>query len=90
MKGNFETIIVAFKKAGIDIPTVRFSITEYSLNTDLSFKFENLKDFLLFLNLTSPKDDERIDEIQSMFTEAGIDPNRFFYVNFYRPKVAEL
>lgn len=90
MKENFETIIQAFKKAGVDIPTVQFSITEYSLNTDLSFRFGNLSEFLLFLNLASPQDDERIDEIQSMFVETGVDPHKFFYVNFYRPKVAEL
>lgn len=90
MKENFATIIQAFKKAGIDIPTVQFSITEYSLNTDLSFRFGNLNEFLLFLNLASPDDDERIDKIHAMFVETGVDPNKFFYVNFYRPKVAEL
>lgn len=90
MKENFEIIIQAFNKAGIDIPTVEYSITQYSLNTELSFRFENLDEFLLFLNLKSPADDQKINLIKAMIIEEGNDPNNFFYVNFYKPKVAEL
>ncbi|MNK15881.1 hypothetical protein D3C87_340350 [compost metagenome] len=90
MKENFNIIIQAFEKAGIDIPTVEYSITPYSLNTELSFRFGNLEQFLLFLNLKAPDDDEKISIINTMMIEEGIEPNKFFYVNFYRPKVAEL
>lgn len=89
MKENFKIIIQAFEKAGIDMPTVEYSITQYSLNTELSFRFENLEEFLHFLNLT-PDDNEKITLIKTMMIEEGIEPNNFFYVNFYRPKVAEL
>lgn len=88
MNDNFKTITDAFSKAGIDVAKVEFSITEYSLNTDLSFKFSDVKELFLFMNL--PADSERGDAIKAMVVESGINPDKFFYVNFYRPKVAEL
>jgi hypothetical protein len=90
MTENFETITKAFAKAGIDIPTAEYSITEYSLNTDLSFKFSNLEEFLSFLTISAHSGEEKIKKISAIVVDAGIDPNSFFYVNFYKPKVAEL
>jgi hypothetical protein len=90
MKEHFKTILEAFENAGIEVNTAEFSITEYSLNTDLSFKFRNLDEFLEFLHLTAPSDEERAETINTILIEEGIDPSGFFYVNFYSPKVAEL
>lgn len=93
MKENFKIILQAFEDAGIRVKTAEFSITEYSLNTDLSFKFEDLEEFLEFLHLEdsdNPRDEEKIESINTAFIEKGIDPERFFYVNFYSPKIAEL
>ncbi len=90
MQHNFEMITDAFKKAGVDIKKAGFSITEYSLNTKLSFKFLNLDELLSFLNLSPQNDEERINDINTMLVEAGINPDSFFYVNFYKQKVAEL
>lgn len=92
MKENFITILNAFKQAGVKLSTAQFSITEYSLKTQLSFKFEDLEEFLEFLNLD--EDDEvdggKVESVKAALTEKSIDPNNFFYVNFYSPKVAEL
>ncbi|MCO6148698.1 hypothetical protein [Flavobacterium sp. NRK1] len=90
MQHNFDVIKDAFKKAGIDVKKAGFSITEYSLNTKLSFKFNNLDEFLFFLNLTHQEDTKRIEEINTMLIEAGIKPESFFYVNFFKQKIAEL
>ena len=90
MKDNYRTILEAFEKAGIKPGNVQFSITEYSLNTDLSFKFNNLDDFLGFLHLESPADDEKAEDVRSAVIEEGLDPEGFFYVNFYTPTVTEL
>ena len=90
MTDNFKTIADAFEKAGIDVHTAEYSITEYSLNTSLSFKFSNLEEFLSFLGLGANADNSRIEKIKAMIVEAGIDATGFFYVNFYKPKVAEL
>lgn len=89
MEDNFTTIKQAFEKAGIDIHKAGFSITEYSLNTKLSFKFENIEEFTAFLGLM-PSDTKKMEDIKAMIIEAGIDPDKFFYVNFFKPKVAEL
>ena len=90
MEDNFKIMKDAFEKAGISIATAEFSITTYSLNTDLSFKFSNIDELLFFLGLSSPDDQERIENINSMVVDAGIEPNNFFFVNFFKPKVAEL
>lgn len=87
---NFETISAAFEKAGIDAKNAEYSITEYSLNTDLSFRFENLDDFISFLGLSLPGDEEKIQVVNSAVVDAKIDPDKYFYVNFYKPKIAEL
>jgi hypothetical protein len=90
MKDNFKTITNAFEKAGIDIMTAEYSITEYSLNTDLSFKFENLQEFYEFLEVNGSGDEKRKENLKAMVVNAGVDTDNFFYVNFYKPKVAEL
>jgi hypothetical protein len=43
---------------------------------------------LLFLDVSAAS--ERGNAIQAMLVEAGVDPEKYFYVNFYKPKVAEL
>ena len=91
MTQNFTTINQAFKDAGIDVATAQYSITDYSLNTNLSFKFSNLTEFLQFLGLDTPTSDfEKVQHIKTLFIEAGVDPDNFFFVNFFEPKVAEL
>ncbi|AWH85938.1 hypothetical protein HYN59_12840 [Flavobacterium album] len=87
MTDNFKTIADAFQNAGVDVHTAEYSITAYSLNTSLSFKFSNLEEFLSFLGPTAGAGTEKIN---AMLIEAGVDPGSFFYVNFYKPKVAEL
>ncbi|MGQ2984110.1 hypothetical protein [Flavobacterium sp.] len=87
MTDNFKTIKDAFTDAGIDVQTAEYSITEYSLNTSLSFKFNNIAELLLFLNVA---DLEKTEKIKARVMESNVDPNNFFYVNFYKPKVVEL
>jgi hypothetical protein len=87
MHNNFSEIEKAFEKNGIDFLSAAYSFTPYSLNTSLSFKFENLAEFILFLNIDKK---DKIEKVQSMLTDAGLEPDRFFFVNFYKPKVAEL
>lgn len=90
MNENLNTIHDAFKKSGVDLPTAQYSITEYSLNTDLSFKFTNLQEFFTFLEIEDTGDAGKTELIKAKVLEAGVNPDSFFYVNFYKPKVAEL
>jgi len=88
MNDNLNTIHEAFKKSGIAIAAAQYSITEYSLNTDLSFKFTNLTEFLTFLEIGD--DAGKAELVKAKVVEAGVNPDSFFYVNFYKPKVVEL
>ena len=87
---NFTTIKEAFQNAGIEVASAGYSFTGYSLNTPLSFKFENISEFIAFLNLNTATDTTKAEHINVLLADAGLDPNTFFYVNFYKPKVAEL
>lgn len=90
MKENFKSILESFEEAGIALSNAEFSITEYSLNTSLSFRFENLDELLDFLHINESADNERVEKIHNALVEAGVDADNFFYVNFYSPKIAEL
>jgi hypothetical protein len=90
MHETFEPIKEAFEKEGVAVANAAFSITPYSLNTKLSFKFSNVDELLYFLGVSSPGDTAKIEHISKLVVEAGVQPDSFFYVNFYKPKVAEL
>ena len=60
-----------------------FKITPYSLNTNLSFKFEHLDHFVEFLKRSENISEEKIRVLQNSFVDLGIDPDNFFYVNFF-------
>lgn len=90
MNPSFEIIKQALEEAGLNTASVHYSFTLYSLNTDLSFKFKNLKEFLEFLDLKLPKDNDKINGIKSILADHRIFHDKSFYVNFYKPKVTEL
>jgi len=88
MNENLNSIHDAFKKLGIEAAAAQYSITEYSLNTDLSFKFSDLDELLAFLE--AGDDPAKSELVKAKVAESGVDTDSFFYVNFYKPKVAEL
>ena len=101
MNDNFKNIIETLIKNGFieseanvkDLGNkLDFKITQYSLNTDLSFKFLNSADFINFLNYSSSEEitSEKMGLINSAILEQGLNPDDFFYVNFYKKEVNEL
>lgn len=60
-----------------------YKITPYSLNSKLSFKFENLAHFTAFLKLSENITPEAETLLHNSLTELNINPTEFFYVNFY-------
>lgn len=101
MNDNFKNIIDSLVKNGFieseenvkDLGNkLDFKITQYSLNSDLSFKFLNSDDFVNFLNYSSSEEitEEKIRLINAVILEQGLDSDDFFYVNFYKKEVNEL
>nr|WP_322626411.1 hypothetical protein [uncultured Flavobacterium sp.] len=91
METTFENIYALLEKEKLPLRDLRFSITPYSLNTKLSFKFNDatdLKDFLSAGEGTLTETDAQ--QIDKMIVDAGLKPETFFYVNFYKKKVTEL
>ncbi len=61
-----------------------FKITPYSLNTTLSFKFDNLAHFVEFLKMHDIENiEEKTAALQTTLNELALDPTEFFYVNFF-------
>lgn len=60
-----------------------FKITPYSLNTKLSFRFENLEHFVEFLKRSGADNRQCDDVLHATFLELGLDPKAFFWVNFF-------
>lgn len=93
MNDTFKPILDALVKEGFhQLPDTKpgtnkpyaYKITPYSLNTKLSFKFENLEHFIEFLKLSDASTgDDNLTLLQTTFIELGLDPKEFFYVNFY-------
>ena len=99
MKETFNAISDVLIKAGLKSSAedrtgkpVDFKITPYSLNTKLSFRFENLDEFLEFLQLNGIETSaEKTSLIQNAFMELSLDSKEFFYVNFFeKGKEAEM
>lgn len=101
MNDSYKSIIDALIKDGfIESETqvkdlgskLDFKITQYSLNTPLSFKFHNSEEFVSFLNFSSNEEltREKIALVNAAILEQGLNPDDFFYVNFYKKEVNEL
>lgn len=61
-----------------------YKFTPYSLNTKLSFKFDNLDHFIEFLKISEGETpDDKLAVLKATFLELGLKPDDFFYVNFF-------
>ena len=93
MSENFKFIVDTMMKEGFSqLPDKNpasgrpydYKITPYSLNTTLSFKFDNLNHFTEFLTHSdADTSTEKLALISTTLIELGLDPNQFFYVNFF-------
>jgi len=91
MKENFKAIADALQKSGFSTSLestagkpLDFNITPYSLNTKLSFRFENLEEFTEFIQTSGNTfSDEKTNLMNTALIELGIDAKEFFYVNFF-------
>ena len=91
MEENFNAIARALRDAGLQSSLehvagkpVDFKITPYSLNTKLSFRFSNVNEFKDFLGIADPgQEEDQLAKIQSAFMDLGLNPDEFFYVNFF-------
>lgn len=91
MKENFLAINNALTEAGFkqslessEKKPLDYKFTPYSLNTKLSFRFNNLKEFCRFLAESGHDvSEEEANMIKAALLELGLKPEEFFYVNFF-------
>lgn len=71
-------------------PQVRFSsykITQYSLNTKFSFKFDSLAHFTDFLHQHQSLSEENRELLGQLIQDSNIEPDSFFYINFFEDTI---
>ena len=91
MKDSFRTVLDALSVAGYKEKLeneagnpIDFKFTPYSLNTKLSFRFENAEEFFDFLETSgNVLSEEKKSLIHKAIVELGLNPAEFFWVNFY-------
>ncbi len=81
MQEGFYQVTDTSEKTGKEFD---YKVTPYSLNTKLSFKFDNMAHFLDFLRESGAiVDDEVKTVVQTAMQESDLKPGEFFYVNFF-------
>ncbi len=91
MKESFKPVFDALAQAGYKEKLeneagspIDFKFTPYSLNTKLSFRFDNADDFFEFLQSSGNElTEEKKSLIQAAIVELGLNPAEYFWVNFY-------
>lgn len=91
MKDSFRAVFEALATAGYSEKLaneagtpIDFKFTPYSLNTKLSFRFDNAEDFFDFLEASgNVLGEAKKESIRVAITELGLNPAEFFWVNFY-------
>lgn len=65
------------------LSTLNYKITEYSLNSDFSFKFDNLSHFIEFLKQHQSIEELETELLENTLKEFNLQPTSFFYINFF-------
>lgn len=89
MEQSIKKIAGVLLEEGIQ-RNIQYSITAYSLNTKLSFKFENSDDLIALLKEADTTSNPDKALIEKAIIDSGLNPDQFFYVNFFKEKVTEL
>lgn len=74
-----EIIYGAFQK----LHGLNYKITEYSLNSAFSFKFENLSHFIEFLKQNEVFENDKQAFLETIMNDLNLKLDSFFYVNFF-------
>lgn len=71
------------QKAFPQVNSLHYKITEYSLNTTFSFKFDNLAHFIEFLSQHQPIEQQETALLENVLKDLNLQPESFFFINFY-------
>lgn len=80
---NKPVIDHLIREAFPQVNSLIYKITEYSLNSTFSFKFDNLAHFVEFLSQHQPIEQQQIAILENTLKDLNLQTNSFFFVNFY-------
>ena len=67
-----------------------YKFTAFSLNSDFSFKFDNLQHFITFLKQKAPISEEHSTLIKTALKDLNLQLDSYFFINFHKPQKPEL
>ncbi len=71
------------------LSTLNYKITEYSLNTAFSFKFDNLNHFIEFLKQHQSIEEQETELLENTLKDVNLQPTSFFYINFFKENIID-
>ncbi|WP_432672168.1 hypothetical protein [Flavobacterium sp. SM2513] len=77
------------RKAFPQVSTLTYKITEYSLNTAFSFKFDNLEHFVEFLKQHQSIEEQETELLENTLKDLNLQTHSFFYINFYEENATD-
>lgn len=80
---NKPTLDQLIKTAFPQVNTLKYTFTEYSLNTTYSFKFDDLAHFIAFLKQNQNIGVQEIALLDNMLKDQNLKIDSFFFVNFF-------
>ena len=66
------------------ITHLNYKFTDYSLNTELSFKFDNLPHLFEFIEQNYMLKNDEKQLLKNVLKELHLKEDEFFYINFYK------
>lgn len=80
---NKTTLDQMIRTAFPQVKTMSYKITEYSLNTTFSFKFDNLAHFIEFLQQHQPISSDDTALLGNILKDLNLKMDSYFFVNFF-------
>lgn len=68
---------------------LQYKFSEYSLNSEFSFKFDSLMHFVAFLSQKNELSEDEVSLLEMALKEMNLQPHSYFFINFYKDTMPE-
>lgn len=87
---NKPVLDQVIRKGFPQLNELQYKFTEYSLNSEFSFKFDNLLHFVAFLKQKNEVSAQEITLLSTVLKDVNLEPSSYFFINFYEEQNANL
>ena len=84
MENNNKPILdQLIRKAFPQVSHLNYKLTEYSLNSTFSFKFDHLPHFIEFLEKSQTLTEQHNELLNKTLKDLNLETTSFFFINFF-------